>query len=104
LTESEGTEYVRLKTKGENEESLPESYGTKLEWRKAKEIQRLLCGFQGKDHTCVVVEAPIKSWIRHGVVGGLATMSNGISRVMIDTEKGALVAVSYLGSSRSFAD
>jgi len=88
LTESEGTEYVRLKTKGENEESLPEPYGTKLEWRKAKEIQRLPCGFQGKDHTCVVVEVPIKSWIRHGVVGGLATMSNGTSRVMIDTETG----------------
>jgi hypothetical protein len=40
-----------MKTKGENEESLPEPYGTKLEWRKAKEIQRLPCGFQSVGDT-----------------------------------------------------
>src|SRR5215510_2436170 len=35
LTELEGTEYVRLKTKAENEETLPGPYAAKLEWRKA---------------------------------------------------------------------
>jgi hypothetical protein len=88
LTELEGTEYVRLKTKAENEETLPGPYAAKLEWRKAKEIQRLPCGFKERDHACVVIEAPIKMWTRQSPVGGLARMSNGVGRVMIDTETG----------------
>ena len=87
LTEPEGTEYVRLKSK-ENEEPLPEPYGTKLDWRKAKEIQRVPCGFREKDHSCVVIEVPIKMWVRQSPVGGQTRMSNGIGRVMIDTETG----------------
>jgi thiol-disulfide isomerase/thioredoxin len=83
--EQGGTEYTRTKQK---DELLPQPYGTKIEWGKAKEIQRLPCGFSGQDHTCVVIEAPLKSWLRSDTNGHLTRMLNGTARMMIDTETG----------------
>jgi len=68
--------------------SLPEPYETKLNWANAKELQRLPCGFAGKDHTCVIIDAPVKSWIRPSTPGHLTKMTDGSSRIMIDTETG----------------
>lgn len=88
VSESEGTEYTRSTPKAK-EELLPEPYGSfKLEWRKAKEINRTPCGFRGKDDPCVIVEVPLKSWIRQTSVGHIASMSNGIARLMIDAKTG----------------
>ncbi len=86
--ESGGAEYTRTRQKGDKDESLPQPYGTKLDWSKSKELQRVPCGFSGKDHTCVIVEAPVKSWIRPGLPGETTRMTNGTTRVMIDTETG----------------
>jgi thiol-disulfide isomerase/thioredoxin len=88
VTESGGTEYVRTKTKTDKEEPLPEPYNAKLEWRKAKEVQRLPCGFKEKDHDCVIIEAPVKTWVHQNAPGQITRMSAGISRIMIDTETG----------------
>jgi thiol-disulfide isomerase/thioredoxin len=84
-----GTEYTRAKQKGDNE-WLPEPYETKLDWGKAKEVQRLPCGFTGKDHACVIIDAPVKPWVRPGTgtTGYVTTMTSGASRIMIDTETG----------------
>ncbi len=74
--------------KGDKDVSLPEPYETKLNWANAKELQRLPCGFAGKDHTCVIIDAPVKSWIRPSTPGHLTKMTDGSSRIMIDTETG----------------
>lgn len=86
--ESGGAEYTRTRQKGDKDELLPQPYGTKLDWSRSKEIQRVPCGFSGKDHTCVMVEAPIKPWMRPGLPGETTRMTNGTTRVMIDTETG----------------
>jgi thiol-disulfide isomerase/thioredoxin len=86
--EAEGSEYTRTKQKGDGDEALPQPYGTKLDWGKSKELQRLPCGFSSKDHTCVIVEAPIKPWVRPGSPSGTMRMTDGTTRVVIDTETG----------------
>lgn len=86
--EAGGTEYTRVKQKSEKDEQLPMPYETKLDWRKVKELRTLPCGFSGKDHTCVVIEAPMKPWARPGASGHIETMTGGTARVMIDTETG----------------
>lgn len=86
--ESEGAEYTRSRQKGDRDELLPQPYGTKLDWGKSKEIQRLPCGFSNQDHTCVIVEAPIKPWVRLGSSSGATRMTDGTTRVLIDTETG----------------
>ncbi len=86
--EAGGTEYTREEQKGNNDEWLPEPYETKLDWGKAKEVQRLPCGFAGKDHTCVILDVPVKPWLRPSTPGYVTTMKGGASRVMIDTETG----------------
>ena len=60
LIDTGGTEYIRGKRQGDKDTPLPEPYEMRLDWGKAKQLQLLPCGFSGKDHTCVVIEAPIK--------------------------------------------
>jgi thiol-disulfide isomerase/thioredoxin len=93
LTEPGGTEYARGKEyvhqgKGDRDAPLPAPYENRLDWSKAKELQRLPCGFAGKDHTCVVIDAPIKPWVRPAEPGQGVKMTLGTIRVMIDTETG----------------
>ena len=83
--EQDGNEYTQAKVK---DELLPQPYAMKLDWNKTKQIQQLPCGFSGQDHTCVVIEAPVKSWLRSDTNGHLARMSDGTARVMIDMETG----------------
>jgi len=40
IFEAGGTEYTRTKKKGDKDEVLPEPYDTKLDWSKAKELQK----------------------------------------------------------------
>jgi hypothetical protein len=89
--EAGGTEYTRTKKTGDKDQPLPEPYEAKLDWGKSKELETLPCGFSGKDHTCVIVDVPIKPWVRFGSPGHLAKMTGGTGRIMIDTETGAWV-------------
>jgi thiol-disulfide isomerase/thioredoxin len=82
-----GTEYSRPK-QADKDKPSPEPYENKVDWRKAKEVQRLPCGFSGKDHECVIIEAPIKPWLHMGLPGEVIKMADGIIRVMADTETG----------------
>lgn len=86
IFEPGGTEYVRVKQ--DKYELLPEPFENKLDWGKAKEVKRGPCGFSGKDHTCAIVDAPVKPWVRPDMPGGATTMTGGTARVMIDTETG----------------
>lgn len=86
--ESGGTEYVHLKRTNDKDQPLPEPYNTKVDWNKAKDVQQIPCGFPGKDHPCLVIEAPIKPWVRPGLPGEVVRMTNGTIRIMADTETG----------------
>src|SRR3954452_15624819 len=86
--ESEGAEYTRTKQKGNSDEALPQPYRTKLDWGKSKEVQRLPCGFSTKEHTCVIVEAPLKPSVRLGVGSRTTRITEGTARVLIDMETG----------------
>ncbi|HEY1800253.1 MAG TPA: TlpA disulfide reductase family protein [Terriglobales bacterium] len=83
-----GSEFTHKKQASNKDELLPEPFETKLNWKKAKEVQSLPCGYSGKDHGCVVVDVPIKPWIRPGPTGSVITMTGGTSRIMIDAETG----------------
>ena len=91
--ESGGTEYARPKQANDRDKPLPEPYNTKLDWNKMKEVQRLPCGFSGTDHTCVIIEAPIKPWVRPNGPGSVIKMTGGVIRVMADTETGIWLRV-----------
>lgn len=86
--EPEGTEYKRVDDENDKDEPLPEPYGLRLDWGKARELQRLLCGLSGKDHECIIIEAPMKPWMRPYRSSGVTKMNSGTARVMIDTETG----------------
>jgi thiol-disulfide isomerase/thioredoxin len=86
--EPEGTEYKRVSDQLDKNEALPEPYDTRLDWGKAKELQQLPCGLPGTDHACVVIEAPMKPWMRPYRSSGVTKMNSGTARVMIDTETG----------------
>lgn len=85
--ELDGAEYTRTRQK-EKDEPLPQPYDTKLDWGKSKELQRLPCGFSSNDDICVIVEAPIKPWVHPAVAGETTRMTDGTTRILIDTETG----------------
>lgn len=87
LIDAGGGQYTQGKNQ-DKDEPLPGPYETKLDWGKAKELEHLPCGFSGKDHACVVIEAPVKAWVRLSAPGDVALMRSGTARVMIDTETG----------------
>jgi thiol-disulfide isomerase/thioredoxin len=83
-----GTEFTRVTVTVGKDWTLPAPYENILDWRKAKQVQSLPCGFSGKDHTCVIIEAPLKTWIRPATPGNVVKISDGTGRAMIDTETG----------------
>jgi len=93
LMESQGDEYVRIKRKAKDDDPAPGPYGSvDLDLAKATELERQPCGFAKNDHACVIVQAPVRPWVRTERVGGdITRMSGGIARMAIDTETGMLV-------------
>lgn len=92
LMETDGDEYVRTKQKAKDENQEPIPYGsTDLDWAKANELERRPCGFTGHDHICVIIDVPVKKWMRAGANDQITRLSDGITRVAIDTETGMLV-------------
>ena len=86
--EPEGTEFTRVTVTVDKDWALPAPYENILDWRKAKQRQSLPCGFSGKDHTCVIIEAPMKTWIRPATPGNVVRITDGTGRAMVDTETG----------------
>jgi thiol-disulfide isomerase/thioredoxin len=100
--ESGGKEYAHPKVNIDKDKPLPDPYETRLDWNKMKEVQRLPCGFSGKDHTCVIIEAPIKPWLRPGSPGGVIRMNDGVIQVMADTETGIWLRI-HVSASVGYA-
>ena len=86
--EPDGTEFTRVTVTVTKEWALPDPYQNMLDWRKAKQLQSLPCGFSGKDHACAIIEAPLKPWIRPATPGNVVKITDGTARVMVDTETG----------------
>lgn len=92
LTEAGGDEFVRVKRKAKEDDPEPAPYGSvDLDWAKASEVERRPCGLSGNSHTCIVIDVPVKKWMRAGTGGQITRMSDGISRLAIDSETGMLV-------------
>jgi thiol-disulfide isomerase/thioredoxin/outer membrane lipoprotein-sorting protein len=92
LMEADGNEYVQTKHKSKQEDPEPGPYGSvDLDWEKAKEVERRPCGYSGSDHTCIVVDVPVKKWMRVGTGNQITRSSGGMTRMAIDSETGMLV-------------
>src|SRR5258708_2242073 len=91
LMEAGEDEFVRTKSKAKDLPA-PAPYGSiELEWGKAKEVERGPCGFPTNDRPCVVVDVPVKPWTR--LLSGSRTvrMSQGTTRLVMDTQTGMIV-------------
>jgi hypothetical protein len=92
LMEADGDEFVRTKRKAKEDDPQPGPYGSiDLDWTKANELARRPCGFKENDHSCVILDVPVKKWIRATTDAQITRVSEGITRLAIDSETGALV-------------
>jgi cytochrome c biogenesis protein CcmG/thiol:disulfide interchange protein DsbE len=93
LMEEHGDEYVRVKRNPKDGDPAPSPYGFgDPDWLKAVETRRQPCGLPGSDHVCVVLDAPLKPWIRAGINGKNSKMLQGSTRVLLDTETGLIIS------------
>ena len=91
--EEHGDEYMRSKRQPKDPDPEPSPYGFgDPVWSKAVEVQRKPCGLSGVDHSCVVVDAPLKPWVRAGTNRHNRKMVDGSTRIVLDTETGLLIS------------
>ena len=84
-------EYVRLKH-GKDEIVLPSPYDLAgLDWAKASAQQRVSCKLQGETHECIVLELPIKPWIKNGSYQHVTQLTSGVERLVLDSQTGLLM-------------
>jgi thiol-disulfide isomerase/thioredoxin len=91
--EESGTEFVKLKNhpKGSAPSAKPYDFEG-LDIAKAKEVRRLPCGFEHGDHECVVLEIPLKPWMRAGSSGHVDHLIDGNAQMLVDLETGLLLS------------
>ena len=85
-------EYVRGKGRSKGEDPAPSPHELSApDWPKAHELERRPCQTPGNDHLCVVLEMPLKQWIRPRPGSHSTKLSQGTQRIFIDTETGLLI-------------
>jgi len=89
--EDQGDEFLRAKREDDEPAPGPYGFGRPL-WDKAVEVKRQPCGLSGIDHTCVVIDAPLKPWIRAGANRHNQKLLEGSTRMFFDTETGLLIS------------
>lgn len=90
--EEGGDEYERAKQPLKNSTPLPDPYSIENpDWTKAVERERKACGFSKIEHECVVIDVPLKPWIRN-VANKTLRMLQGTERVVLDTETGLVIS------------
>ena len=97
--EEGGDEYVRVSPGPKDAAPLPIPYTfTNADWAKAVEPQPPApCGLPGPDRPCVMLQAPIKRWVRAGrAAGHTISLLDGAQRVMLDAKTGMLVVSQVL--------
>jgi thiol-disulfide isomerase/thioredoxin len=91
LMEDSGDEYVRVKrSKTEDPSPGPYKFG-EFDWAKAAELERRPCGLSTPDHMCVILQIPLKRWVRPARGNRMTTMLEGVSQFAMDMETGLLV-------------
>jgi thiol-disulfide isomerase/thioredoxin len=91
VMETDGDEYIKIDRKVKEPAPEPGPYGADLEWAKATEVKRQPCGLSANDHTCLIVDVPVKKWMRADTNGKTTRLSDGVSRLAFDTETGVLI-------------
>jgi thiol-disulfide isomerase/thioredoxin len=92
--EENGDEFVRTKHRSKDADPVPSPYDLgKPDWSKAVEIGRRPCGLSPRDRLCVVLDVPLKHWVRATSGSDVARLSDGVARISLDTETGALLAL-----------
>jgi thiol-disulfide isomerase/thioredoxin len=90
VMEEDGDEFVRSKSKPNSIAPMPRPYNlAEIDWPKAKELDRRSCGFAGNDHTCVILQLPLKK--RAQLNSGKPTFTEGVVAVAMDTVTGLLI-------------
>ncbi|MDP8990164.1 MAG: TlpA family protein disulfide reductase [Acidobacteriota bacterium] len=86
------SEYLRPKRSPKEDRPAPSAYtSSDVEWTKAVELERRPCAIPGVEHTCVLLEMPMKRWARPSSSGRLTTLLGGTKRLVLDTETGLLL-------------
>ncbi len=95
VVDTGGDEFTRTNPKT-NTPPEPGPYSTEY-WNfdKAKESERRPCGFTTNDHTCVVINVPMKDRLELGMATQMTRATDGAARVVVDTETGAIVAAHF---------
>ena len=92
--EEGGDEFMRTKHRVKGEAPAPAAYaGDGADWGKAREVQHRPCGFKENDHTCAVLDVPLKPRVQNIAEGGVSRMTQGKARMMIDATTGLLVTL-----------
>jgi thiol-disulfide isomerase/thioredoxin len=89
-------EFMRTRHRSKDGDPLPSPYAyLDPVWAKAAvELSRRPCGIPGNDHTCVVLEAPLKPWSHAGTsINTIVRMLHGSARALLDTETGLLLSL-----------
>lgn len=87
--EDGGDEFIRAKRNPKDDAPLPSLYDLAgADWPKATELERRPCGLKPVEHTCVILNVPLKPWLHDA-----NRMVQGVSRLSLDTETGLLLAV-----------
>ena len=86
-------EYLQKKYKPKDELPAPLPYSLNdPDWSKASEAQRLSCELTENSHLCVILEVPLKKWLRNGR-SNITNMVDGKARIAIDTEIGVILSL-----------
>ena len=95
VADAGGEEFTRIKPKTKMPPE-PGPYSTE-DWNfdKAKESERRPCGFTTNDHTCVVINVPLKDRLELGMSSQMTRATDGAAQVVVDTETGAIVAAHF---------
>jgi hypothetical protein len=85
-------EYTRAKLSSNDELRQPDPYrDAHLDFSKAVEQDNLSCGLSNVEHKCVMLDIPVKPWIRNGP-GSEVRMMGGSTRLVVDTVTGLLIS------------
>jgi thiol-disulfide isomerase/thioredoxin len=86
-----GVEYVRPKHPSKDDQQVPMPYAFAPNWPKAIEHERRPCGLSNVDHQCVVLDFPLKAWVK-GSPPKEERMRDGSMRVILDLQTGLLIS------------
>ncbi len=91
--EEGGTEFVRTKSHSKEEDLSPAPYKmTYADWPSAKEKERRPCGLANLNHSCVVLEVPLKSYNHVDSATDIIKMSRGSVVMLLDLETGLMLS------------